>query len=320
MVAAGFGADNMVPLSGASMSGTLNLQGTPPLVMPTGASAGYVLTTDGSGNVSPQPGPGTMVASATVYTSAHTGASGEYARVDASAGNIPVTLPTAPANNTTIGVKQIAVSGVYVTTITCGGSDALNKTGGSTSYTLTLANQGAVFQYNTAGHFWLITADNLPLGSLDTRYGQTAVANSWGGNAFFKGPVPWFDLDYYGGDPTGATDSTFAFNKCAAATLGGRYSTTIGLTATTTVNDASAVSGDLHRYINSSAWAAGYGYITAVTSGVGYTVSVAPVTTSGTISAFIGYCWSTQIGHPLGKMRMSAGTYKITSDLIIRSV
>src|ERR1035438_10135990 len=37
------------------MSGTLNLQGTPPLVMPTGAAAGYVLTTDSSGNVSPQP-------------------------------------------------------------------------------------------------------------------------------------------------------------------------------------------------------------------------------------------------------------------------
>src|ERR1039457_1128953 len=148
MVAAGFGADNMVPLSGASMYGTLNLQGTPPLVMPTGAAAGYVLTTDGSGNVSPQPAPSSVVPSASVYTTAHTGASGEYARVDASAGNVPVTLPTAPANNTTIGVKQIAVSGSHAATVTCGGSDALNRTGGSASYTLTLANQGAIFQYN----------------------------------------------------------------------------------------------------------------------------------------------------------------------------
>src|ERR1017187_6403298 len=146
MVAAGFGADNMVPLSGASMSGTLNLQGTPPLVMPTGAAAGYVLTTDASGNVSPQPAAAVaaLVPSATVYTSAHTGASGEYARVDASAGNVPVTLPTAPADNTTIGVKQIAVSGSYVTTVTCGTGDALNKAGGAASYTLTLANQGAI--------------------------------------------------------------------------------------------------------------------------------------------------------------------------------
>src|ERR1035438_4839276 len=157
MVAAGFGADNMVSLSGASMSGTLNLQGTPPLVMPSGAAAGYVLTTDGSGNVSPQPAVAVaaLVPSATVYTSAHTGAVGEYARVDASAGNVPVTLPTAPANNTTIGVKQIAVSlGVYATTVTCGTGDALNKTGGSTTYTLTLPSQGAIFQYNAAGHFW----------------------------------------------------------------------------------------------------------------------------------------------------------------------
>jgi len=113
---------------------------------------------------------GGMAPSATVYTSAHTAVSGEYARVDASAGNIPVTLPSAPANNTTIGVTQIAVSGSYTTTITCGTGDALNKTGGSTSYTLTLANQGAIFQYNTAGAYWMVTADNLPLGSLDTRY------------------------------------------------------------------------------------------------------------------------------------------------------
>src|ERR1035438_8535779 len=170
MVAAGFGADNMVPLSGASMSGPLNLQGTPPLVMPTGAAAGYVLTTDSSGNVSPQPVPAPLVPSATVYTSAHTGTGGEYARVDASAGNVPVTLPTAPANNTTIGVKQIAVSGVYATTVTCGTGDALNKTGGAASYALTLASQGAVFQYQTAGAYWLITADNLSLVALDTRY------------------------------------------------------------------------------------------------------------------------------------------------------
>ena len=171
MVAAGFGADNMVPLSGASMSGTLNLQGTQPLVMPSGAAAGYVLTTDSSGNVSPQPAPSPVVPSATVYTTAHTGVGGEYARVDASAGNVPVTLPTAPANNTTIGVQQIAVSlGVYTTTVTCGTGDALNKTSGPAAYTLTLASQGAIFQYNAAGHFWLVTADNLSLSQTDKRY------------------------------------------------------------------------------------------------------------------------------------------------------
>src|ERR1035438_8209313 len=155
------------------MSGTLNLQGPPPLVMPTGAAAGYVLTTDGSGNVSPQPAAAVaaLVPSASVQTSAHTGASGEHARVDASAGNVPVTPPTAPANNTTVGVKQIAVSlGVYATTVTCGGSDALNKTGGGTSYTLTLPSQGAIFQYNTAGAYWLVTADNLSLAQTDKRY------------------------------------------------------------------------------------------------------------------------------------------------------
>src|ERR1039458_4930285 len=90
--------------------------------------------------------PSYLIPSVTVYTSAHTLVSGEYARVDASSGNVVQTLPTAPPDNTSIGVKQIAVAGGYGTTVTCGTGDALNKTGGSTSYTLTLANQGVIFQ------------------------------------------------------------------------------------------------------------------------------------------------------------------------------
>jgi hypothetical protein len=51
MVAQAFGADDMVPLSGGTMTGNLTLEGAPhPLTIPEGAEDGYVWTTDAEGN------------------------------------------------------------------------------------------------------------------------------------------------------------------------------------------------------------------------------------------------------------------------------
>lgn len=53
MTAFGFGADDKVNKSGDTMTGPLVLQGSPPVEV-TGATAGEVLTSDGSGNFTPQ--------------------------------------------------------------------------------------------------------------------------------------------------------------------------------------------------------------------------------------------------------------------------
>ena len=50
-MAGGFASDDKVPLTGGTMTGTLTLDGSPPLRIPAGAEAGYSAVSDASGNV-----------------------------------------------------------------------------------------------------------------------------------------------------------------------------------------------------------------------------------------------------------------------------
>lgn len=105
-----------------------------------------------------------------VKTAAYTGQAGELVIVDATAGNVPITLVSAPADGTVIAVKMITTSGGHTATITCGGTDVFNKTGGSTTATLTLTAQAILLQYAAATGIWYVVGDDLPLAQLDTRY------------------------------------------------------------------------------------------------------------------------------------------------------
>ena len=152
-------------------------------------------------------------------------------------------------------------------------------------------------------------------------------ANSWAGKQLYSSGSPWFGVDAFGADPAGVSDSTVAFNKCIAACLGGSYYTGLTYTASSTaVGNLSAQASDLNKYINSSNFTAGYAQITALTGSpgayTGYTVSGPGTVSTGIVSpqnAFIGYAQISGPKTPLGSMVMGAGTYKITSDLIIRS-
>lgn len=53
MVASGYGADDKVSKSGDTMTGTLTVEGSPPINVP-GGTAGEILISDGSGNLTPQ--------------------------------------------------------------------------------------------------------------------------------------------------------------------------------------------------------------------------------------------------------------------------
>ena len=182
MVAAGYGAADRVAKAGDSMSGTLTFTSaaSPPITLASGTS-GYVLTSDGSGNITLAPNPGssggvtlTPTAVKTVSNSPYTTAAGEFVVVDTTSGNVTVTLPTGPADKSIVGVKMITTASSHTVTVACGGSDVLNKTGGSTSLTLSLTGQGAILQYKSSGAIWYVTGDDLPLGQLDARYTQLA--------------------------------------------------------------------------------------------------------------------------------------------------
>jgi hypothetical protein len=96
---------------------------------------------------------------------------GSFVPVDASGGNVTVTLPYQPANNTRIEIKMINTASTNAVTINSGGvSDVFNKSGGATSETLSLLNQALMLQYVSSSGIWYIQSDDLALSQLDTRY------------------------------------------------------------------------------------------------------------------------------------------------------
>jgi hypothetical protein len=105
-----------------------------------------------------------------VKTSAYTAAVNDLVPVNTTSSNVTITLPTAPADKARITVKHIIQGGTNTVTVATGGSDVFNKTGGSTTLTLSLLAQGVELQYDAANAIWTVLSDDLPLSQLDLRY------------------------------------------------------------------------------------------------------------------------------------------------------
>jgi hypothetical protein len=116
---------------------------------------------------------GGLFTPAAVQTSAYSANPGDFVPVDTTGGAVTVTLPTAPADGTTVVVKMIKQGSTNAVTIACGGADVINAAGGSTSGTLSLLNQGLILQYKASTSIWYVL-DALGLGQLDSRYQQSA--------------------------------------------------------------------------------------------------------------------------------------------------
>src|SRR5580698_8064459 len=69
----------------------------------------------------------------TVKTSAYSAVVGDFVPVSTASGNVTVTLPTAPANKSQVGIMQVACAGSNAVTVACGGSDVFNVAAGATS-------------------------------------------------------------------------------------------------------------------------------------------------------------------------------------------
>lgn len=174
MTASGFGAADRVKKSGDAMTGTLTLGGTPPITLPAGTS-GYVLTSDGSGNITLAPaagGGGGVTLTPVLKTSAYTANPAELVVCDATSASFTVTLPAAPADKSVVAVKMTVTASSHTVTVTCGGSDVLNVAAGATTLTLPLLFQGVILQYKSSSAIWYVTGDDLPLSQLDARYVQ----------------------------------------------------------------------------------------------------------------------------------------------------
>lgn len=110
-------------------------------------------------------------------TSNYTAVAGDLVPCNTTSGSFTITLPSAPANNSRILIKHIIQGGTNIVSIVCSGSDVFNKTGGGTTITLSLLNQGYTFQYSTIG-IWIVTASDYSLGSLDSRFLATTQLGS----------------------------------------------------------------------------------------------------------------------------------------------
>lgn len=147
-----------------------------------------------------------------VKTGAYNAAANDFVPVDATSGSVAITLPTAPADKTLVGVKLIATATTNVATVVTGGSDVFNKTSGSVSLTLNGNNQSLFVQYTSASGIWYVIAgDNGPASysagtgiSITTSGGSRVIAATGGGSG-----VPSVTAVLTSGTYTVPTASTF---------------------------------------------------------------------------------------------------------------
>jgi hypothetical protein len=104
-----------------------------------------------------------------VKTTAYTAVGNDFVPVDTTSGAITITLPTAPTDKTTIGVKLVKQAGTNAVTVQTGGSDTFNDDS-TTTAALKLLNQGGTWQYSSSAAVWYRLSVDLPLTQLDTRY------------------------------------------------------------------------------------------------------------------------------------------------------
>lgn len=105
-----------------------------------------------------------------VKTSNYSAVVNDFVPVNNSAGNVTITLPTTPADKTTIGIETVNTATNDTTKILTGGTDVFYISGGTTQLNLITKFQGKVFQYSSSTGIWYVLADNLSLSQLDLRY------------------------------------------------------------------------------------------------------------------------------------------------------
>lgn len=166
-----------------------------------------------------------------VKTANYTVNAGEFVPVDTTSGNITVTLPTAPANGTQVGAKQVVRGGVNTVTVAAGGSEHFNTAAGPTTDTLTLLGDGASYQYVAATAVWVSLSDDSSLASMDIRYknvpvtltfSTTLATNAALGNYFRTTVTSGFAM----GTPTNPVDGQEATWEFLST--GGPWTLTVG--------------------------------------------------------------------------------------------
>jgi hypothetical protein len=108
-------------------------------------------------------------------TAAYIALPGDFVVCDASGGAFTVTLPTTPLNKTRVAVAKFDTSGNAVT-VSIGGTDRFNVTGGPTTLSLTTQFTIAILHYNSTSGIWYVLSGKSPyLSNVD----NTSDATKW---------------------------------------------------------------------------------------------------------------------------------------------
>jgi hypothetical protein len=143
--------------------------GTGSSATPTFMSAVTARTALGLGLLATQNG---ILTPTAVKTSSYTAAENDFVPVDTTSGSVTITLPTAPADRTLVGIKHIIQGATNTVSIAMGGSDVFNKSGGATTGTIKLLNQALLLQYKSSTSIWYVLAEDQSLSQLDLRFLQ----------------------------------------------------------------------------------------------------------------------------------------------------
>ena len=150
----------------AAPVGTLNFVGAG--ITETNAAGVATVTVPGASG-----GPALTIIN-TPKTGNYTAGPNEYVLFDMTAGNIVMTLPSAPPNGTQVGGHIVQFQTGNTVTVNTSGSDVFNKAGGPITQagTLQFASQTVIYQYQAG--IWQIIVMGQAIAALDTRYAQTA--------------------------------------------------------------------------------------------------------------------------------------------------
>lgn len=183
----------------------------------------------------------TAVKTATTYTAA----ASDFVPCDTTSNNITITLPTAPADQAQIGIKQVIRGGTNTITIAAGGSDVFNKVGGSTTLTITLLFQGVIIQYKASTAIWYVLSDDFALSQLDARYplgsGTSTGTNTGDQTIQLTGDVTGTGVGTFA--TTIRNDVALAGNPTTTTQSAGNNTTRLATTAFVTTAVAAGSSG-----------------------------------------------------------------------------
>lgn len=202
-----------------------------------------------------------------IKTSAYTAVVGDFVPVDITSGGVTITLPTAPAAGSRIGVMCVNTAGSNAVTVAAGGADVFEKSGGATTETLVLLGQTQIYQYLSG--VWYITTGALLLASLDGRY------LSFGGGILTGSLTVQSDVDI----------SVAGHGlKVAEGSNAKQGTATLAAGTVTVANTSVTASSRIFLTVQSVGGDLGMPYISARTAGTSFTITSTSSTDTSTVA------------------------------------